>query len=162
MNGLPFVDMDGCVVVQPGRKFIGQYPRTVHEKGRVTIPAKIRDALEEGVVVTRGLDGCLFMFPAAEWDRLADRISELPLTNPTARAFTRFMFANACDCKPDRQGRILIPKYLLELAGISEEAVIIGSNSHLELWSPGKFEETQSHVEQDPDYVIGRFAELGI
>ena len=142
--------------------FIGRYPRTIDDKGRIAIPAKIRDGLEAGVVITRGFDGCLFMFPVPEWERFAERISVLPLTNPTARAFTRFTFANACDCKPDRQGRILIPKYLLELAGILDEAVIIGSNSHLELWSAIRLEEAQSRIEEDPELVISKFAELGI
>jgi len=142
--------------------FMGRYPRTIDDKGRITIPAKIREDLEGGMVVTRGFDGCLFIFPLPKWERLAEQIDELPLTNPTARAFTRFMFANACDCRPDRQGRILIPKYLLDHAGIGDEAVIIGSNSHLELWSPARLEEAQSRVEKDPEFVISKFAELGI
>ena len=146
----------------PGGMFIGRYARTIDEKGRTSIPAKVRAGLAAGVVITQGFDGCLFMFPASEWEQLAQRVSQLPLTDPIARTFTRFMFANASECCPDRQGRIIIPKYLLELAGVSDEAVIIGSNSHLELWSPERLREEQNRLEKEPGFVISQFAELGI
>jgi len=142
--------------------FIGRYPRAIDNKGRIAIPVRLRHDLKGEMVVTRGLDGCLWLFPTAEWERFAEHIGELPLTNPTARAFTRFMFANACACKPDKQGRILIPKYLLEAADIGDEAVVIGSNSRLEIWEPTRLEEVQSRVEADPELVIAEFAALDI
>src|SRR5512136_319418 len=106
--------------------FLGEYAHTIDDKGRLTIPARFRDELESGVVITRGLDGCLWAFGRDEWEMLAEKISKLPTTNPAARNFSRLMFGGAVDSIPDRQGRILLPQNLRDYAGIQSETVIVG------------------------------------
>ena len=109
--------------------FMGQYDHTVDDKGRVAIPARFRDRFADGLVVTRGLERCLLIYTAADWAALAERIATLPLTQSDARAFTRFLFSGAMDVQLDRQGRVVIPGYLREYAGIREDVVIAGANT---------------------------------
>ena len=94
--------------------FLGEFVRTLDGKGRLTIPAKFRSDLERSLVVTRGMDRCLAVFPIAEWDQLAARVSDLPMTDRRARAFKRFLFASASHVSPDNHGRILVPPRLRE------------------------------------------------
>ena len=142
--------------------FIGRDSRTLDEKGRLIIPVRHRPDLALGMVVTRGLDGGLFVFPMPEWDRLAEKIKALPITNPTARAFSRFLLGDAARCKLDGQGRVLVPRFLLGVAGIDGEAVIIGQGGRLELWAAERLAGVQSDFENDTDNVASGFAELGI
>jgi MraZ protein len=142
--------------------FLGEYEHTLDSKGRLTIPAKFRDELAGGVVVTRGLDGCLWAFGRAEWDILTEKISNLPTANRAARNFTRFMFSNAFDSIPDRQGRILIPQNLRSYAGIETDTIVAGANNRVELWNPEKWRGMMSEVEEDPDAFASQLEELGI
>src|SRR5512136_1181648 len=118
--------------------FLGEYAHTIDDKGRLTIPAKFRDELEGGVVVTRGLDGCLWAYGRAEWEILAEKIGKVPTTNEAGRNFSRFMFSGAFDSVPDRQGRILVPQNLRDYADIQEETIIIGVMNKLEIWNPAR------------------------
>jgi MraZ protein len=142
--------------------FLGEYEHSIDDKGRLTIPAKFRDELESGVVITRGLDGCLWAFPRAEWEQLVEKIRTLPSTNRATRGFVRFMFAGAHDSIPDRQGRVLIPQKLREHAGITGETAVIGVMNRVEIWNPTRWSEAFSRVEQDPDAIIAQLEELGI
>jgi MraZ protein len=114
--------------------FLGQYEHTIDAKGRLTIPAKFRSDLASGAVVTRGIDRCLFLFPMAEFETLATRIRELPITQEQAREFRRQMFADASAEIPDKQGRIILPSYLREYAGIDTQVTIIGLDTYIEIW----------------------------
>ncbi|NJN94794.1 MAG: division/cell wall cluster transcriptional repressor MraZ [Anaerolineales bacterium] len=142
--------------------FLGEFSHTIDDKGRLTIPAKFRDELEGGVVVTRGLDGCLWAYGRPEWDALADKIAQLPSTNPAARNFARFMFSIASDSIPDRQGRILLPQKLRDYAEIQDETVIIGVKNKLEIWSPVKWEEVVTKVEAATEDMAAQLQDLGI
>jgi len=142
--------------------FIGRDSRTLDEKGRLTIPIRHRPDLALGMVITRGLDGGLFVFPMSEWERLAAKIKALPITNRAARAFSRFLLGDAADCKLDAQGRVLVPKFLLDIAGIDGEVAVIGQGSRLELWASARLAEVQCDFENNGDDVASRFAELGI
>ena len=142
--------------------FLGEYEHSIDDKGRLTIPAKFRDELEGGVVITRGLDGCLWAFPRAEWEQLAEKIRALPSTNRATRGFVRFMFSGAHDSIPDRQGRVLIPQKLRDHADIAGETAVIGVMNRVEIWNPTKWSEAFSRVEQDPDAIIAQLEELGI
>jgi MraZ protein len=142
--------------------FLGEFSHTIDDKGRLTIPAKFRDELESGVVITRGLDGCLWAFGRSEWEALAEKISKLPTTNEAARNFSRFMFSSAFDSIPDRQGRILLPQNLREYAGIQNETVIIGVMNKLEIWHPAKWTEVVTTVEQDTEAIVAQLQDLGI
>jgi MraZ protein len=115
--------------------FLGEYTHTIDSKGRLTIPAKFRGLLAAGVVVTRGLDQNLMAFTLEGWQELAERVNRLPLADPSAREFRRRVFSGAVDLVPDRQGRILLPPYLREFAGIDLEVVIAGNLTYAEIWS---------------------------
>jgi MraZ protein len=142
--------------------FLGEFEHTLDSKGRLTIPAKFRDELASGVVVTRGLDGCLWAFSRSEWEALTEKISQLPTGNRAARNFTRFMYSNAFDSIPDRQGRVLIPQNLRAYADIESETIVAGANNRVELWSPGKWSAVMAEVEEDPDAFASQLEELGI
>ena len=142
--------------------FLGEFNHTIDDKGRLTIPAKFRDELESGVVITRGLDGCLWAYGRSEWEALAEKIAKLPTTNPAARNFSRFVFSSAFDSIPDRQGRILLPQNLRDYAGIQNETIVIGVKSKLEIWNPAKWSEVVTTVEQDTEAIIAQLQDLGI
>jgi MraZ protein len=142
--------------------FLGEFSHSIDDKGRLTIPAKFRDELESGVVITRGLDGCLWAYGRSEWETLAEKIAKLPTTNPAARNFSRFVFSSAFDSIPDRQGRILLPQNLRDYAGIQNETIIIGVKSKLEIWNPAKWSDVVTAVEQDTEAIVAQLQDLGI
>ena len=142
--------------------FIGEFAHAVDEKGRVAIPARFRARLAAGLVVTRGLDGCLFAYPLADWERLAERIAALPLTQPAARQFQRLMFAGATDGQLDSQGRVGLSAFLREYAGIERDAVVIGVNSRIEIWSAARWAEQRAQVEQAGELLAEQLGALGI
>ncbi len=117
--------------------FLGQYTHTLDGKGRVTIPSRFRDDLRGEVVLTRGLDQCLTLYPMSVWEELAQKVNHLPITDPRGRALRRVFFADAVNMVPDRQGRILIPERLRAYAGLDlgQEVVVVGLDRFLELWN---------------------------
>jgi MraZ protein len=121
--------------------FWGEYEHTIDDKGRLTIPAKYRDRLGEAMV-TRGLDHNLVLYPISEWEQLAAKLHQLPLTDASARALQRLIFSGAQEVSPDKQGRILVPPYLREYAGITGSAVIAGMESYIEIWDPAAWTRT--------------------
>ena len=141
--------------------FLGQYLHTIDEKGRLTIPAKFRGSLSAGLVITRWLDRCLVIYPMETWRVLRERIASLPMTDRDARDFRRLVYAGATDTVPDGQGRVNIPQPLREYAGLDGQAVIVGCDSYIEIWSPEAWEEVQARVEQSEDNAE-RWASLGI
>jgi MraZ protein len=129
--------------------FLGKFIHTIDDGGRLTIPSKFRDGLSAGLVITYGFDLCLAIYPIAEWEKLAERVSGLPVTDREARAFRRFVFANASDTTLDKQGRVLIPPSLRERIGIDGEVVITGLNTYIELWHPDEWRKEHGRVEGD-------------
>ena len=119
--------------------FMGEYHHTIDDKGRLTIPAKIRYELGSNFVVTRGLDGCLFVYSLVEWERIVAKLKKLPFTKKDARTFTRFFLASATVCQFDKQGRINLVNSLIEYAELKKECAIIGVNDRLEIWALDKF-----------------------
>ena len=141
--------------------FLGEFIHTIDEKGRLAIPARFRDDLEGGLVVTRGIDRCLAIYPMKAWKRLAKKVSALPMTDRRARAFRRRVFANASDLIPDKQGRVLIPPRLREYAGLDSEVVVTGLNTYVEVWNTDSWGEERERVEGD-DAGVEEWAVLGI
>jgi MraZ protein len=127
--------------------FLGEFSHTIDDKGRLTLPSKFRALLAGGLVVTRGIDKCLFVFPLNEWQNLAHKVSSLPLADPQAREFRRLLFSGASDDVPDKQGRVLIPQYLREYAGLDGEVVVAGLNTHVEIWSLAAWAEARKGFE---------------
>ncbi len=121
--------------------FLGEYRHGIDAKGRMFLPARYRSFFGTGAVLTRGLEPCLYLFTLPEWRRVAERISQLPLTAPEAREWRRFFFGGAFEVIPDEQGRILIPASLRAYAGLENQAVIVGVHTHLEIWSPLAWQE---------------------
>ncbi|MFZ2804270.1 MAG: division/cell wall cluster transcriptional repressor MraZ [Patescibacteria group bacterium] len=114
--------------------FIGEFHHTLDDKGRLAIPVKFRAALSEGAVVTRGLDRSLFLYPKADWEKLAAKIAALPLGQSDTRAFARLMLAGAMDVEVDKSGRVTLPEYLRTYAGTSKNVVVTGLYDRLEIW----------------------------
>lgn len=114
---------------------IGEYHHSIDEKGRLIIPQKFREELGESFIVTRGLDGCLFVYPMTEWNLIIDKLKHLPFTKKDARSFMRFFLSGATVCGFDKQGRINIASPLINYANLDKECIVIGVNDRLEIWS---------------------------
>ena len=140
--------------------FMGEYNHTVDPKGRLIVPSKFREQLGNEFVVTKGLDGCLFVYSNEEWHRIEENLREKPLTSKDARKFLRFFFAGAANCEVDKQGRILLPANLREYAGIDKEVVSVGVYSRVEIWSKDRYLENTDF--DDMDEIAEHMAELGI
>jgi MraZ protein len=141
--------------------FTGEYRHSVDDKGRIAVPSKFRAQLEGGAVVSRWLDACLAIHTRAGWDALAEKVSTLPITDEGARRFQRFIFAGAVDTSLDGQGRVLVPSYLREMAGLDAEAVVVGSRDHAEIWAPGRWDDYRKSLE-DPESLAQALQGLGI
>lgn len=142
--------------------FLGEYQHAVDAKGRLALPAKFRAKLKEGAIITRGLDRCLFVFGRTEWEKLAEKLAALPLAQANSRAFSRLMLAGASDVELDGQGRILVPDYLREYAGLSKTAVIAGVMNRLEVWDEKSWNQYKSRTESASDDIAEQLGALGI
>lgn len=114
--------------------FLGQHFPRLDDKGRMILPAKFREALAPGVVLTKGQEGCLYIYPADRFAVMTDELSKLPVTSKSARDYNRVLFSGASDEIPDKQGRVTVPSQLRDYAGLTKELVVIGNNTHLEIW----------------------------
>ena len=114
--------------------FLGTHSPRLDDKGRLFLPARFRDELAEGLVITKGQERCLFVFPITEFTRLTDAMREAPVTDKVKRDYARVFFASASDEMPDKQGRVTIPPALREYAGLDRDCVVIGANTRLEVW----------------------------
>ena len=141
--------------------FTGEYRHSVDDKGRMAVPSKFRAQLDEGAVVSRWLDECLAIHTQGGWQSLADKVAELPLTDPGARLFQRYIFAGASEAELDRQGRVLLPASLRQYAGLAGDAVIVGSRDHAEIWAPARWDDYRRGLE-DPDTLAQALTGLGI
>jgi MraZ protein len=136
--------------------FLGQFSYTLDSKGRLTIPSRFRDELPAEIVVTRGLDRCLSVYPIDVWEEISQKVTSLPITDPRGRALRRVFFADAVNAELDKQGRVLIPDRLREYAGfdLSSEVVVVGLDRFMELWQPERWEtQNESQMEimsEDP------------
>lgn len=126
--------------------FIGQYEHSLEAKGRLSIPKKFRSQLDGGAVLAQGLDGCLFLYPKAAWEQLISKLSQLPLTRTDARGFTRALSYGASEVEIDSLGRILVPDYLRQFAGIAGFCIVAGAIDRIEIWDKSKFEAYTSQV----------------
>ena len=140
--------------------FLGEYQYIIDDKGRLTIPAKFRRPLLNGLVITRGLDRNLAIYPLDEWAKLVEKIEGLPLGDPQARKLRRLIFAGASDVEPDKQGRVNIPAYLLEYGAISKEVIVAGVNAYIELWAPEQWQSVRIALEDEEN--ASRWISLGI
>ena len=138
--------------------FLGTHAPRLDDKGRLILPAKFREQLEKGVVVTRGQERCLYVFPAAEFERLAEQLRQAPVTSKQARDYMRVFLSGASDEIPDKQGRITIPPLLKEYAGLDRDVVVIGALNRVEIWDPARIaaweaEHSQTFADMSEDIL---------
>jgi len=142
--------------------FSGEHFYKIDNKKRLAIPAKFRKILGKKAVITRGLDNCLFLYPANEWEKLAKKLSQLPLTQADARGFARVMLAGAMEVNIDKLGRILVPDYLKKYAGLKKEAIVAGLYNRIEIWDSKKWSVYKEDKENNVEDIAERLNELGI
>jgi MraZ protein len=128
--------------------FLGTHTPRLDDKGRLALPAKFRPELEGGLVICKGQDRCLFVFPVTEFSRFTDALRTAPVTDRRVRDYSRVLFASASNETPDGQGRITIPPTLRQYAGLSKECVVIGANSRIEVWDSGAWQQYLDSTEQ--------------
>lgn len=141
---------------------IGEYEHSLDVKGRLIMPAKLREDIGEKFIITKGLDGCLFGFSQNEWSNFEEKLKTLPLTNKNARDFVRFFLSGAIECEIDKQGRFLIASNLREYANMEKDVVIIGVGTRLEIWNKDKWKEYNSEENISADEIAENMTMLGI
>ncbi len=141
---------------------IGEYEHSLDAKGRLIMPAKIREDIGEKFIITKGLDGCLFGFSQNEWTNFEEKLKTLPLTNKNARDFVRFFLSGAIECEIDKQGRFLIASNLREYGALEKEAVIIGVGTRIEIWNKDKWKTYNSEENISADEIAENMTMLGI
>jgi MraZ protein len=142
--------------------FLGQYAHTLDAKGRLTIPARFRSPLEEGLYLTSGDEPCLVVYTPEEWHELARKIAQIPRASRRGRAYSRRLFGSAFEAKLDAMGRVLIPSFLREYAGIENEALVVGVNTFVEIWSPQNWQQAMERENQDLDAILDEVASMGV
>lgn len=141
---------------------IGEYEHSLDAKGRLIMPAKIREDIGEKFIITKGLDGCLFGFSQKEWTNFEEKLKTLPLTNKNARDFVRFFLSGAIECEIDKQGRFLIASNLRGYGALEKEAVIIGVGTRIEIWNKDKWKTYNSEENISADEIAENMTMLGI
>ena len=137
---------------------LGEHEHSLDDKNRLTLPAKLREAFADGVVVTRGMDGCLYSYPRAEWERLAARIRELDPLSRESRVMQRHFFSGAAMGELDKQGRMVLPASLLVSAGLAREVTVAGVYDHIEIWDRAAWRAHLNEVEGSAENVAERLA----
>jgi MraZ protein len=142
--------------------FIGEYSYNIDQKARLAIPAKFRQTFAEGLVITRGIDKCLFVYSKVEWQKLAEKLMNLPLSQANSRAFARLMLAGAMDVELDQQGRVLVPDYLRDYADLKKKVVLAGLYNRLEIWDSENWRIYKERTERESGDIAEKLSELGI
>ena len=140
--------------------FSGEFRHTLDHKGRLAIPAKFRQDFEAGLVVTRGIEKCLFIFTLQGWEAYVATLNQLPLDKKRSRTVNRYLFSGANKLVPDGQGRILLPANLREFAGLDDEVVVVGANYRLEVWAPDKWQAILEEAEKDIELIMEELPDL--
>ena len=140
--------------------FMGEFNHNIDAKGRLIIPSRFREELGENSVLTRGMDGCLFIYPQEAWKAFEEKLASLPLTSKDARTFTRFFVSGATPCELDRQGRILEPSTLREYAGLEKDVILAGNLDRIEIWSKSRWEKSNNY--EDMDAIAKGLQEIGV
>lgn len=142
--------------------FIGEYQHSIDPKKRLALPSKFRGELGARVVVTRGLDRSLFVYPMKVWEELAGKLGSLPVGETGTRSFIRLMLAGATDVELDSQGRVLIPEYLKKEAGLAKEVTVVGLYNRLEIWDTKEWEKYKHQAEKNTEKIANELGKLGI
>ncbi|MDO8619491.1 MAG: division/cell wall cluster transcriptional repressor MraZ [Candidatus Daviesbacteria bacterium] len=141
---------------------IGEYKHSLDPKKRLSIPVKFRKELGGKAMLTKGLDGCLFIFPMKEWEQLAEKLGKLPFGQQDSRGFARLLLAGASEVEFDQLGRVLIPDFLRDYAVLKKEVVITGLFNKLEIWDEARWSSYKANLEKNSDRIAEKLGELGI
>lgn len=139
--------------------FLGEHRHALDAKGRVIFPVRLRETLGAQVVLQKGIDACLYVFPPDEWERQVERVSSLPTTRPDARRYARFFFSQAQSERIDRQGRLTIPQAFREYAGLTRDVVVVGAGPRVEIWDADRWSTHRAEAESQVEEFT---SELGI
>ena len=140
----------------------GEFNHSIDSKGRLIIPSKLRDSLGEHFVITKGMDGCLFLYPENEWEAFEEKLRTLPLTNKKARDFKRFFLGSAVDGEIDKQGRVLLSSSLRTYAGLEKEVVLAGVLDKVEIWSKEAWDARTNDIEENIEDIASDMEDLGL
>ena len=140
----------------------GEFNHSIDSKGRLIIPSKLRDSLGEHFVITKGMDGCLFVYPENEWEAFEEKLRTLPLTNKKARDFKRFFLGSAVDGEIDKQGRVLLSSSLRTYAGLEKEVVLAGVLDKVEIWSKEAWDAHTTDIEENIEDIASDMEDLGL
>ena len=141
---------------------IGQYEHTIDAKKRLALPAKFRGELGDKIIITRGIEGCLAVYTETEWKIMSDKLATLTISQAEARSFTRLILAGAMEVTLDKLGRILVPDYLKDYAGLKKNVVVCGLSNRLEVWDSEKWETYKKEAEKGVDEIVSKLGGLGI
>ena len=141
---------------------IGEYKHTLDIKKRLSMPSKWRKELGTELVVTRGLDNCLFVYPQKEWQKITEKIGQLPLGQADTRSFNRFFLSGAVEVEVDSVGRILVPDFLKDFASLESKVVLAGIYDRVEIWAENKWEEYKRRIEGQADALAEKLGEVGV
>lgn len=141
---------------------IGQYEHTIDIKKRLALPSKFRGELGDKVIITKGLEGCLVIYTEKEWEISSSKLANLPVSQVEARAFSRFQLASAMEVALDKLGRILIPDYLKNYAGLKKNVMICGLSTRLEVWDSEKWADYSKNAEKEVEEMVSKLGPFGI
>jgi MraZ protein len=141
---------------------IGEYKHTLDPKKRLSLPSKWRKELGSTLIVTRGLDNCLFVYPQAEWEKITDKIGNLPLGSADTRSFNRFFLSGAVEVEVDTVGRILVPDFLKDFAKLETKVVLAGIHDRVEIWDENRWTEYKARIEMQADSLAEKLSEIGV
>ena len=141
---------------------IGEYTHIIDEKKRVSLPTKFRKEIGSKVVVTHGLDNCLFLFPMPQWEKISEKLAQMGMGNADSRGFNRFMLAGAVEVEVDSAGRILIPDFLKDFAGLRSKVIVTGVHDRVELWNDRSWAEYKKRIEKQADQLAEKLGQVGV
>ena len=141
---------------------IGEYKHTLDPKKRLSLPSKWRKELGKKLVITRGLDNCLFVYPLKEWQKISEKIGQLPLGQADTRSFNRFFLSGAVEVEVDSVGRILVPDFLKEFAKLQSSVTLAGIHDRVEIWDEKQWSKYKNSIEQNADSLAEKLGEIGV
>ena len=152
----------GKIITERKNMLIGEYTHTIDPKKRLSLPSKFRRELGKKVVVTRGLDNCLFVYPINEWKKISEKLAELGVGKADTRGFNRFILSGAIEASIDSLGRILVPEYLRDFASLKDKVVLAGVQTRVEIWDEKKWSDYKKKIERQADSMAEKLGEIGI
>lgn len=141
---------------------IGEYTHTLDSKKRLSLPAKFRKELGKKVVITKGLDNCLFVYSLKEWDAIAEKLASLPIGQADTRGFNRFMLSGAVETDVDSVGRMLVPDFLKDFAGLKSKVIIAGVHTRVEIWNEKSWDSYKKRIEKQADVMAEKLGDIGV